>query len=393
MNLYGGDIYLGSGVKLLSTAEMGVAFDIVKQGQNVDYSTKPNAYSQVEFPGSPIMGFWVDTEDGIRWQFDNGITLDLTRDLTSYIYYPGKIEYGGSHIVKSTAHLIGLTNTLGSPTPPLINPPQQRYGFQNEGSLLDIVQDVSCYCLKASYVKRSTKMWPERRGPNKKPNQIPRPTFHLLVIPALADDLCVIYPADFSKPFKIGLYAKTDRNEIYAIFCDKSIDFIDIKIQVYSRYPIRGVFPPYGIETYRADGSLAFSSKNPPLLPIFVTNSEHINGTPPANYQLGCVFSRVDSFVYAQFKGPWDGTPACIFNGISWTSPTKWKSELMGFSNGGSDGYEHYMGTLDWDTYVWMHHVEIGWREFHWVEYSLPYFYKNKERLSKIGVFMGAVVY
>lgn len=388
MNLYGGDIYLGSGVKLLSTAEMGVAFDIVKQGQNVDYSTKPNAYSQVEFPGSPIMGFWVDTEDGIRWQFDNADTWDLT----DYIFYPGKIKYSGKHISQTTTHLIGLTNTLGSPTPTLINPPQQRYGFQNEGSLLDIVQDVSCYCLKASYVKRSTKMWPQMYAPYK----IPRPTFHLLVIPALADDLCVIYPADFSKPFKIGLYAKTDKNEIYAIFCDDSIDFIDIKVQVYSRYPVRGVFPSYGIETYRADGSLAFSSKNPPLLPVFVTNSEHINGIPPANYQLGCIFSRVDSFVHCHFK-PHNyferGTAACIFNGISWTSPTKWKSELMGFSNGGSDGYEHCMGTLDWDTYVWMHHVEIGWREFHWVEYSLPYFNKDKERLSKIGVFMGAVVY
>ena len=392
MNLYGGDIYLGSGVKLLSTAEMGVAFDIVKQGQNVDYSTKPNAYSQVEFPESPIMGFWVDTEDGIRWQFDK----ERSRNLTSYIYYPGKIEYSGRHIVKSTAHLIGLTNTLGSPTPPLINPPQQRYGFQNEGSLVDIIQDVSCYCLKASYIKRSTKLWPERLVRTQKPSPIPRPTFHLLVIPALADDLCVIYPADFSKHFKIGLYAKSDKNEIYAIFCDKSIDFIDIKVQVYSRYPVRGVFPSYGIETYRADGSLAFSSKNPPLLPIFVTNSEYINGIPPANYQLGCIFSRVDSFVHAQFKGQWDGTAACIFNGISWTSPTKWKSELMGFSDGGEGGNTgcfHEMGTLDWDTYVWMHHVKVDWKEYKWVAYSLPNFEKNKERLSKIGVFMGAVVY
>lgn len=387
MNLYGGEIYLGSGVKLLSTAEMGVAFDIERQGQNVDYSTKPNAYSQVEFPASPIMGFWADSEEGIHWQFWN----ESPGYLTDYTYVPGKLKYSGKHISQSTAHLIGLTNTLGSPTPPLINPPQQRYGFQNEGSLLDVIQDISTYSLKASYVKRSRKMWRERAGPNK----IDRPAFHLLVLPVLPGELSVIYPAEFSKAFSIGLYAKTYKNEIYAIFCDEWIDHVDIQVQIYSRYPGGGVFPSYGIETYRADGSLAFSSRNPPLLPMFVTNSEHINGIPQANYRLGCVFSRVDSFVHDQFmdiNSYERGTPACIFNGIRWISPSKWKSELMGFTSGGNGGYSFNMGTLDYETWWRLKRPKVDWKEYDYVAYSLPRFTERSD-MVKIGVFMGAVVY
>ena len=402
--MYGIDIYLGSGIKLLSTSEMGVAFDIQKNGENVDYNGKPNCYSQVEFPTSPIMGYWADTEQGIIDQFNalanaggiGKICKSISRQLVDNTYYKGGIKYTNGHITYTTANLLGLTNTIGSPASPLIKPPAQNYGLWDEGSLLDLLQDVSAYRLKSNFIKRSHRMWKKVGA-----HMFDSPTMHLLIIPTQQDEIAALYPADFSKPFSIGLYAKAYTHEIYVIFSEA--DYIDMQVQIYSRYPGGAVYSDYGLETYRADGSIAFSSKNPPLLPIFVTNSESINLIPPANYRLGCVFSRVDTFVHAQWKDIYSGTPACVFNGISWVSGSKWSSELMGFTDGGdaysssSTTYDYifWMGTFDlktWDYIVSIPFSVTG--DFRFVQFSLPRFAKeNKADFMKIGTFMGVVMY
>lgn len=402
--MYGIDIYLGSGIKLLSTSEMGVAFDIQKNGENVDYNGKPNCYSQVEFPTSPIMGYWADTEQGIIDQFNaiisagdikNGRTT-ISRQLVDNTYSSGKIRYTNGHITYTTANLLGLTNTIGSPASPLIKPPAQNYGLWDEGSLLDLLQDVSAYRLKSNFIKRSHRMWKKVGA-----HMFDSPTMHLLIIPIQQNEIAALYPADFSKPFSIGLYAKSFTHEIYVIFSEA--DYIDMQVQIYSRYPGGAVYSDYGLETYRTDGSIAFSSKNPPLLPIFVTNSESINLIPPANHRLGCVFSRVDTFVHSQWKDIYSGTPACVFNGISWVSGSKWASEFMGFTDGGnasyvgasnSYNYTFWMGTFDLKTWDFMSSISGSSWESRFVSYSLPRFAKeNKADFMKIGTFMGVVMY
>lgn len=394
--MYGIDIYLGSGIKLLSTAEMGVAFDIQKNGASVDYNGNPNCYSQVEFPTSPIMGgYWADTEQGIIDQFNAGGRTSISRQLVDNTYHRTQLIYTNGHITYAGANLLGLTNTIGSPASPLIKPPAQNYGLWDDGSLLDVLQDVSAYRLKSNFIKRSHRMW-KKLGVH----MFDSPTMHLLIIPIQQNEVAALYPADFSKPFSIGLYAKSFTHEIYVIFSEA--DYIDMQVQIYSRYPGGAVYSDYGLETYRADGSIAFSSKNPPLLPIFVTNSESINLIPPANYRLGCVFSRVDTFVHAQGADVYGGTPACVFNGISWVSGSKWSSEFMGFTDGGEVSptgdfnYLFYMGTFDLKTWNWIEPIKVDWRESRWVGYSLPnmkFGRENKAEFMKIGAFMGVVMY
>ena len=391
--MYGIDIYLGSGIKLLSTSEMGVAFDIQKNGENVDYNGKPNCYSQVEFPTSPIMGYWADTEQGIIDQFNAGNGDDSrTRELVDNTYYMTKLEYTNGHITSAEVNLLGLTNTIGSSASPLVKPQAQNYGLWHEGSLLNVLQDVSAYRLKSNFIKRSRRMW-QKLGIHK----FDSPTMHLLVIPIKQNEIAALYPVDFSKPFSIGLYAKSYTHEIYVIFSEA--DYIDIQFQIYSLSP-DAVYSGYGLETYRADGSIAFSSKNPPLLPIFVTNSESINLIPPANYRLGCVFSRVDTFVYGQGQDPFYWNPGCVFNGINWVSGSQWASAFMGFTDGGSSGiggdynYRFYMGTFDLKTWDWIASIPKSWWEDHWVRHSLPkVLTRQKNQLMKIGAFMGVVMY
>lgn len=394
--MYGIDVYLGSGLKLLSTAEMGVAFDITKSGINVEYSQTPNKFSQVEFPLSSIMGYYADTEQGVIDQFNSANSNTLAHKLCDNIYEPGSISYANGHIVKSTASLLGLTNTISSPVSSLINPEVPSYGLWGQGSLINIMQEVSAYMLKSSYIKRSHRMW-MKLGTVK----FNSPVMHLLILQVDQNDITSLYPADFSKPFSIGLFSKTANQEIYVIFSDA--DYIDIQVQVYSKYPGAPLYPGYGIETFRADGSKTFTSQNPPLLPIFVTNSNNINSIPSAGYKLGCVFSRVDSFIFR--RGNTDGSSAaCVFNGISWVSENKWSSALMGFTEGGqwdasnsSRRFKFFMGTFDSATWDWMANIRPGTTESGYVRYSLPYFAKDfkitKEDMLGIGVFMGVVVY
>ena len=136
--MYGIEVYLGSGVKLLSTTEMGVAFDIDKSGQNVDYSWTPNKYSQVEFPLSPIMGYWADSEQGVVDQFNDATNDSAAHQLCENTYTPGSISYANRHIVSSTASLLGLTNTINSPAKSIIQPSAPTYGFWGQGSLISI---------------------------------------------------------------------------------------------------------------------------------------------------------------------------------------------------------------------------------------------------------------
>lgn len=393
--MYGIDVYLGSGIKLLSTTQMGVAFDINKSGQNVDYSWSPNKYSQVEFPLSPIMNYWADSEQGVVNQFNaaNG-SDEVAHKLCESTYSPGSISYSNGHIVSTTANLLGLTNTIGSPAAPLVRPTVPTYGFWGEGSLISIMQEMSSYMLKSIYVQRSRRMW-MKLGVVK----FNSPTMHLLVLKINQDEIAALYPADFSKAFSIGLYSKTATQEIYVIFSEA--DFIDMQVQVYNKYPSTPIYPPYGIETYRADGSKTFTSRNPPMLPVFVSNSTSINTIPSIGYRLGCVFSRVDTFVYGRKSG---ANACCVFNGISWVHGSKWASNLMGFTGGGewdprdkSRQCAFKMGTFDSSTWDWMSSRSSGSKEANYVRYSLPYFAKDrgisKESLERVGVFMGVVMY
>lgn len=392
--MYGLDIYLPSGVKLLSTTEMGVAFDIAKSGQNVDYNNIPNSYSQVEFPLSPIMGFWADSEQGVVNQFNDATSEDAARKLCENTYTPGSITYTNGHITNTTANLLGLTNTINSPASPLIQPKMSNYGFWSKGSLINVMQDMYAYMLKSTYTQRSRRMW-MKLGKVK----FNSPTMHLLVLNVSQNEVAALYPADFSKAFSIGLFSKTASQEIYVIFSEA--DFIDIQVQVYCKLPPTPIYPPYGFETYRSGGSITFTSRNPPLLPVFVTDSASINSIPSAGYKLGCVFSRVDTFVYGRSSG---ATACCVFNGISWVHGSKWASAMMGFTGGGdwsstdkSRQYRFTMGTFDSNTWDWMSSRKANTTESAYVRYSLPYFAKdrgiNKDALTRIGVFMGVVVY
>lgn len=393
--MYGIDVYLGSGIKLLSTDQMGVAFDINKSGQNVDYSWSPNKYSQVEFPLSPIMGYWADSEQGVVNQFNAAEYDDsVCHDLCVNTYIPGSISYTNGHIVSTTTNLLGLTNTIGSPASPLVKPNIPTYGFWEDGSLINIMYETPAYMLKSNYVQRSRRMW-MKLGVVK----FNSPTMHLLVLRVNQDEIAALYPADFSKPFSIGLYSKTSTQEIYVIFSEA--DFIDIQVQVYSKWLSSPVYPPFGIEVYQADGSKVFTSRNPPLLPVFVSNSVNINHIPSAGYRLGCVFSRVDTFVYGRNS---NRRGCCVFNGISWEHESKWASAFMGFTNGGywspkdkSLRFPFFMGTFDSSTWNWMSRRDPNDRDFMYIQYSLPWFAKekgiSKESLERVGVFMGVVMY
>lgn len=392
--MYGIDVYLGSGVKLLSTAEMGVTFDIKKSGNAVEYTQIPNKFSQVEFPLSPIMGYYAGTEQGVINQFNAASSRSLAHKLCDNTYEPGSISYGGKHIVKSTANLLGLTNTINSPATSVINPDVPSYGLWGEGSLINVMQEVSAYMLKSIYVKRSHRMW-RKLGKDK----FKSPTMHLLILQVDQNEIAALHPADFSKPFSIGLFSKTANQEIYVIFSEA--DYIDMQVQVYSKYPGAPLYPDYGIETYRADGSKTFTSQNPPLLPIFVTNSSSINSIPSTSYKLGCVFSRVDTFVYGRGR---DSSACCVFNGISWVNENKWSSAMMGFTEGGqtnpqnsSQNYAFWMGTFDSATWDWISGVKAGSTESAYVRFSLPYFASGqgikKSDLLAIGVFLGVVMY
>lgn len=222
---------------------------------------------------------------------------------------------------------------------------------------------------------------------------------HLLVVRVGQDEVAALYPDDFSASFSIGLFSKTPAQEIYVIFSEA--DYVDIQIQIYSKRPATPIYPGYGIETFRTDGSKTFTFQNPPLLPVFVSNSGSINSIPSSSYKLGCVFSRVDTFVYGRKSG---STACCVFNGINWVHGSKWASSLMGFTGGGewnpsdkSRQFSFTMGTLDSNTWDWMASRDLNSKEGAYVKYSLPVFAKDrgitKEDLEQIGVFMGVVMY
>ena len=389
MSDYGLEVYCGDGLKLLSTAEMGLAFDLVRNGLDVNYASSPNKYSQVEFPLSPVISqFWNSTADGVVSQFRGG----FEDHLVDYMYSSGTLAYNNGHISRSSGPLLGLTNTIGSQNGGSVEGYQESIGIFAKDSLVNVASNLGCYFLTEKSEISSIKMYRKRGSHN-----FASPMMHLLLVPILSpDDVIALYPTPNSPTFSIGLYTRTPALEIYVIFSEA--EAVTLTVYRYSKNFITPIYGEYGLEVFNQQSQRIFSSANSPLLPIFVTNSRSINTLPEYSYNLACVFSRVDGFVYHQFRsGDSRGTACCMFNGISWGGARQWTSQMMGFSEG--PGFT--MGTLDEVTWDRIDRSRGNWNNVEWSAYNtqrtLPYFAPyygiSKQSMLDIGAFMGVVAY
>lgn len=333
MSDYGLDVYCGDGLKLLSTAEMGLAFRLQGTG-SFTYGTLPNYASQAEFPTSPDCPGWsseLDSQAVVNMFHAASVTWVPEPVFNVYQRHRNgqlSITYANKHISTCSTAVYGLTNTVGGAA--YTEPAQSgdSYGFVHEGSLIGLAHDVDSMCLHQKYEIQAIAL-SSGKGMSFLGG---RKHVQLFVVPLLSEkSLIAIKP--HSAWVGVGLFARTPTHEIYIIHSPFA-KLQTVTVYVYDTLQT-GTTPAipseFGIEVFSKNG-LCFSSRNPPLLPLFVSTSASLHSVPTTNYPIACVFSTFSSQYFYQPRGRTNPELlAYLFNGVRWNAEGILEHARMGF--------------------------------------------------------------
>lgn len=384
---YGLTIYTG-GVRLLSTSEMGLAFDAQKVGNNISYMDAPNAFSQVEFPFAQPVGFWKTTAKEVAAQLDyvrtvNNIYAESAahRNIIGNIFRSSSIQYANGHISTAAGKVLCLTNTIGdtsgmnAPVNPTVSPLNSfTYGFLAPGSLVDMAMAVDTYHLVNIETHQGVEISRDRA-----------PLAHhsgffasdlarsfIVCVPCMADEeVLAVCPREFNSGISVALLAQTASTCIY--LCYSKADAPELTIYRYSKQLYRPLFSSYGLRVYKKHNVIGFSTENPLLLPLYVSGGEKIGTTHLAKYKTAVVFSRIDTLVaMTDFPddrgGTLQHTSTAIVNGVQWETPYQLKKRLMGFagSYGPSAWNKVYHTCLGSITEAWFERGFVDAAQYTW---------------------------
>lgn len=341
MSDYGLEVYCGDGIKLLSTAEMGVAFWL-NGGDAYAYDQQPNSFSQVEFPTSKVVtdsfGASLSYNDLFGWLGGGRGYVELGKwqssEIANSIPHAGTVNYGANHITRSSTRLLGLSNTLNKPINKPINTDIETYGLWNTDSLISLTMSTSSLHLVGRQTVQSVR-WKRTNGDSNYRDPPYQPVAHFLIIPLLSPTLILaLRPHSFGVP--LGLWCRTPTHEVYVLHSEAETELVDI----YYYETFENILGPvlsadYGLEVTGNSGR-GFKSTNPPLLPIYAAT---FNGMPTpiwSQYKVACVYTNVASLSTMKVLDPWKNvTRVMAFNGVKWDSSGTVSREHMGFSASG----------------------------------------------------------
>lgn len=340
MSDYGLEVYCGDGLKLLSTAEIGLAFWLT-EGAAYSYDQIPNSFSQVEFPTSNIVtnsfGSGLTYSDLFRWVGQHEwVTLGSWQspEVDNSVPHAGTLSYANNHIVRSSTRLLGLSNTINSPLNVPITLKTDTYGLWGNDSLISLATGTPSLHLLSKQTLQSVR-WKRTNGTAEYRDPSYQPVAHFLIIALPSPtSILALRPTNLGVP--LGLWSRTPTHEVYVLHSEADTELVDVYYyDTFEKVQIPALNADYGLEV-RAETGQGFKSTNPPLLPLYVATFGGMQNSIGSQYNVACVFSNVASLSTMKTLNPWQTfTRVMAFNGVKWDSPARLSREHMGFSSSG----------------------------------------------------------
>lgn len=361
-----GIVVNSGGVRLLDTNRMGCVFRLYGD----THKTNLGRLSQVDYPlplsngAKPIFGDYSNESvvrafnDGYRIIRDGGGTYRLRdadgqryKELVSSALVPQELETEGNFVTKSSHPLVGCTNNIrgASNYDHIIDTlPKPRYGFFAKHDLVYLSTCVPSYKLISvetvtthmvnsfrSYIdpnstdlndyertKRARRDYDIRTARLAKPSSV-------VSIPCLPTEVIAIQSKTFG--VSIALLHKSPTHEIY--MCAGSENAV-LKVYRYTNDTtdrrIAGIFHShYGLQV-KGDVS-NFDSRQPLLLPLWVSYSAKEVDNIVNDYDVAIVFSNIRNFCYIENELGVHSSlrHAFILPAIQWENPKSVKHSFV----------------------------------------------------------------
>lgn len=444
-----GIVVNSGGVRLLDTNRMGCVFRLYGD----THKTNLGRLSQVDYPlplsngAKPIFGDYSNESvvrafnDGYQIIKDGGGTYRLRdadgqryKELVSSAAVPQELETEGNFVTKSSHPLVGCTNNIrgASNYDHIIDTlPKPRYGFFAKHDLVYLSTCVPSYKLisvetvtthrvnsfrsyidpnsmnlDAAYVSNRTKQ--ARRDYDIRTARLAKPS-SVVSIPCLPTEIIAIQSKTFG--VSIALLHKSPTHEIYMCVGSENAE---LKVYRYTNDTtdrrIAGIFHShYGLQV-KGDVS-NFDSRQPLLLPLWVSYSAKEVDNIVNDYDVAIVFSNIRNFVNVEKEIPYYPSEHHFFAlpAIQWTSSKDVKHSFVCMVNSKSILFHVNVGPAGGISGMITNHELIqkmiddgnalrnydDWTRMWDVTRARNYnFYmKNWENMSDMGGYMAVVAY
>lgn len=378
MATYGIKVRSG-GVELLDTNRMGCVFAL----DGNTYNSEHGRYSQVEFPLATSFGarrvFGNYTTEAVVAAFDDGYGIvnrgpkggSLVglhaeaglryQDLVGAAAVEQRMVSSGRHILSSTHTIVGCSNNInGASNYEEIakSLPQSNYGLIARNSLINLATSVKSYRLigineyTTSMIKRfrsytNPEQW--RFSDYDKVNARLWATMweyislakdaSVVSIPCNPDEVLAIKSLTYGAI--VALFHKGPSHEVY--IC---VSPVPVQLRVYryskSESPViaQGLFSSYAIQV---KGKVSiFDSRQPLMIPMWISYSAVDVDTIPATYKTAVVFSNIRNFATARdmlFKGNHmleQLNSTLVLPAVSWVDDYRLRHNFVNLLNVGS---------------------------------------------------------
>lgn len=378
MDIYGIKVRSG-GVELLDTNRMGCVFAL----DGNTYNSEHGRYSQVEFPLATSFGarrvFGSYTTEDVVAAFDDGygkvnrgpkggalVGLHAEaglryQDLVAAAAVKQEIVNSGPHILSSTHTIVGCSNNINGASnyEEIVKTlPQSNYGLITRNSLIHLATSVKSYRLigineyTTSMIKRfrsytDPEQW--RFSDYDKVNKRLQATMReyislakdasVVSIPCNPDEVLAIKSLTYGAV--VALFHKGPSHEVY--IC---VSPVPVQLRVYryskSESPViaQGLFSSYAIQV---KGKVSiFDSRQPLMVPIWISYSAVDVDTIPATYNTAVVFSNIRNFATARdmlFLGNhWleQLNSTLVLPAVSWVDDYRLRHNFINLLNVGS---------------------------------------------------------
>lgn len=444
-----GIVVNSGGVRLLDTNRMGCVFRLYGD----THKTNLGRLSQVDYPlplsngAKPIFGDYSNESvvrafnDGYQIIRDGGGTYRLRdadgqryKELVSSALVPQELETEGNFVTKSSHPLVGCTNNIrgASNYDHIIDTlPKPRYGFFAKHDLVYLSTCVPSYKLisvetvtthmvnsfrsyidpnsinlDAAYVSNQTKQ--RKRDYDIRTARLAKPS-SVVSIPCLPTEVIAIQSKTFG--VSIALLHKSPTHEIYMCVGSENAE---LKVYRYTNDTtdrrMAGVFHSrYGLQV---KGNVSnFDSRQPLLLPLWVSYSAKEVDNIVNDYDVAIVFSNIRNFCYIENElGVYSSLRhAFILPAIQWENPKSVKHSFVCMVNSQSALFHMHINTAGAISGMITNHELIqkmiddgnalrnydDWTRMWDVTRARNYnFYmKNWENMSDMGGYMAAVAY
>ena len=449
MSRYGIKVRSG-GVELLDTNRMGCVFALDGNTHNSEHGR----YSQVDFPLATSFGargvFGNYTTAAVVAAFDNGYGAvnrgsggggliglhgaaeSRYMDLVAGAAVEQKIVNSGRHILSSTHTVVGCSNNInGASNYEEIakSLPRSDYGLVVRNSLIHLATSVKSYRLinineyTTSMIKRFrsyTDPWQVHFSDSGNEKERLRAKMReytslakdasVVSIPCSADEILAI--KSLTHGAVVALFHKSPSHEVYICVSPSPV-----RLRVYryskSASPViaQELFSSYAIQV---KGTVStFDSRQPLMLPLWVSFSAADIDTIPATYKTAVVFSNIRNFATARdmlHLGDHMRTQAkstLILPAVSWVDDYRLNHNFVNLLNSGSfpkSGYEHDNGSFAGMISDISYNLEVirrGNAEFDRTSYVFDptfsrrrdIFLKNWNEINNMGAYMGVIAY